>query len=407
LISFFASSNKLTITAGADSNLQTLKVNDKTDLQIKKSKEKGTVDLTKIEKKVNDLFKITSPKSNLTFGSDGVYAITADGYFLPAIVNSVELDDFADFEEISQNVDYILTTLPPVKSGDWIQANVTIDPKLISIVKDSVFFSLEIPELDKHGGSLEIANLDIILKDKAVPTSTPAPTSTPKPTAVPTSKPTLVPTKVVPTTAGSTGSPLNSSELETEPTEVKMSLIQRFFNLFKKNKIEPTSTPTFIEIETISPTMIPVVTETGVPSISPTPTSTPSATPTITPTLTVTPTGSTGSPSSISPTPTLIIEAEVVLEPIESEVPFWQRIKNFFGQMIKRPMPTMTPEPSIAPTLTPVVTATGTPTPEFCLSTTYKLAIGVSFWGKDNCSICYCEAGAKIRCDSKNCIKKP
>jgi hypothetical protein len=366
VVTFYTSSNKLTMTAGSDKFLQTLKINDKTDLQIKKAKEKGTVDLSKIEKKKDELFKVTSPKSNITFSSDGVYAMTADGYFLPAIANSVDLSDFTDFEEINANVDYILTTLPPVKSGDWIQASVNIDPKLISIAKDSVFFSLEIPELDKHGGSLEIAAMDIILKDRAAATPTPVPTktlkSTVKPTIVPSKKttPTVEPELAIPT--------LVPAEMGQGEEEIKpQNVIQKFINwvkwLFVRNEIPVDE----VTSEEVGPTV------------------------TVTITATITPAASTISGSKVTPTATKAPTATPTVKPTAT------------------PAPSTTPAVTKAPvpTLSAIALPTGANSNYCQVTNTFKIGIGGSYWYKDNCSVCTCGPGAKISCDSKNCVKKP
>jgi len=274
-VTFFVSADKLAITAINNTGIQTIKINNKGTLEIKKAKEKGIIDLSKIEKKTKDLYQISVPKNNLSFNSDGFYAFSADGFFFPKVIKSVDLSDFADFEDVSANVDFILTTLPQTKEAKgWLETSVNISPKNIALPKDLIYFSLEIPELDKHGGSMEINGFDIILKDKAiitpqatkVPTLAPTATPTATPTAIPTVKPTntpiptLTPTSTPTPTAVATSVPSISPTATlipvptaNQPTPSKFNLVDWFKSLLPKVAV-PTITLPF---ETPTPTATP------------------------------------------------------------------------------------------------------------------------------------------------------
>jgi len=54
----------------------------------------------------------------------------------------------------------------PKKEGDWFTAEAYFDLKDIKVDNDTLYFSLEVPQIAKYGGELEIDYLDISLSDK-------------------------------------------------------------------------------------------------------------------------------------------------------------------------------------------------------------------------------------------------
>ncbi|MBU1085395.1 LytR C-terminal domain-containing protein, partial [Patescibacteria group bacterium] len=64
-------------------------------------------------------------------------------------------------------VDYILTGYQlPKEEGKWFIAEVYFDLKDIKVEGDTLYFSLEVPQIAKYGGQLEIDYLDISLGTK-------------------------------------------------------------------------------------------------------------------------------------------------------------------------------------------------------------------------------------------------
>ncbi len=174
----YTDSKKVIARTLHDASFQKIKLDAKTDLDINKSKVDFNFNLDKLSKnKAKDgLFELMIPKNDLTITTDGYLALTRGGYFTPQIMKSSDLSDFTELAEVKKQFDYILTSLPSYsKKGDWYEVATNFDARDITIAKDSLFFSLEIPELDKHGGSLDIAAFDITLKDKSL--VKPSPTS--------------------------------------------------------------------------------------------------------------------------------------------------------------------------------------------------------------------------------------
>ena len=324
----YTSAPKITLETAHDTSVQTVQLNNAVDLPVTKASQKYPFDLSKMSSKdKNDLYHLYSPNNDLIVTGEGYYAFSPDSFFTPNIINAVNLTDFVDSTEISNGVDYILTTLSPVKSEDgWLVSTANINPRNISLAKDNVFFSLEIPDLDKHGGSLEINTFDVTVTDK-----------------------TLVPTPSMSQTAN-------------------LTLVVKKESLFDKVKAlfaRPTTTPTI----TPTPTM---VTPTATPSATSTPTLTPTSTPSL-PTNTTAPTDTPAPTSTVAPTntvaptatpivkivlpnsevtPTIIMTSKTAV-PVES---LFSRVANFFKSIFASKKSTIT-SVAVLPTISPTPTA--------------------------------------------------
>lgn len=166
---FYTDSTKITTSTSWDDSIQSLKVDDKADLEIKNIKDKFDFDLTKVikDKAKNELYKIKSPKGRMYFGTDSYFSFSADSFFDPEIIKIQKITANDSQTDIEQNFDYVLTTAPQVKSqADWLVSDLDIGTSEFKFNGDKIFFSLEIPDLDKQGGSLEIKDLKVSLVSK-------------------------------------------------------------------------------------------------------------------------------------------------------------------------------------------------------------------------------------------------
>lgn len=180
---------------------QTLKINDTFDLKLTDPDQNTTTDLEKLTNLKYDskkIFKIYSPKNDIAYSGGGYFAFSPEQLFDPEIIHFTDLNTIDN----PDNVDYVLTTLPPAKQeGDWLVSEVNFDPKDINVTGDKLYFSLEMPDLAKYSGELEIDSFEVevntkgVLSDKfakkvtptltLIPTISPTPTVTPKTTSNP------------------------------------------------------------------------------------------------------------------------------------------------------------------------------------------------------------------------------
>lgn len=160
---------KLTASTSWGDSLQTLTLDDKTDLVIKDIKNKFDFNLATLapKKAVNDLFKITTPKGNVNLNVAGYLAFSPESYFNPQLIRGEVLSSSDTAASLEKEFDFILTSLRPVTLKDgWLMAEANFNPADLQLTGEKIFFSLEVPELDKHGGSLEIGGLDVSLSSK-------------------------------------------------------------------------------------------------------------------------------------------------------------------------------------------------------------------------------------------------
>ena len=152
----------LVLTIGAKDYLQTVKLDESVALEIKKEREKYIFDLPKLSSN-NNLHKLEIPSPHIYLSSSGYFAFSPEEYFDPELpLYGVNLNNLTSLDE----VDYLLTSVPKARQeGEWFINEVTIDSKDIEIDENKkLYFSLEIPDLQEEGGSLEIESFDIEVK---------------------------------------------------------------------------------------------------------------------------------------------------------------------------------------------------------------------------------------------------
>lgn len=167
--SFYTDSSKITTSTSWAESIQNLKVDDKADLAIKDIKNKFDFNLAQIMKgkPEDELYKITSPKGNVNFGTSGYFSFSADSFFNPEIIKSQKLTASDTQADIEQNLDFVLTTVPQVKEDNyWLVSDLNLNPADYNLTGDKIFFSFEIPNLDKQGGSLELGEMTVSLTSK-------------------------------------------------------------------------------------------------------------------------------------------------------------------------------------------------------------------------------------------------
>jgi len=143
-------------------NLQTINLDDKIPLEIKKEGGTYNFDLPVLSPGNNPHnLEIPSPRVYIT--STGYFAFSPEEYFDPEVpLPGVDLNTITSLDE----VDYLLTSILKARQeGEWLINEITIDGKDIRIDENKkLYFSLEVPDLQKEGGSLEIESFDIEVK---------------------------------------------------------------------------------------------------------------------------------------------------------------------------------------------------------------------------------------------------
>lgn len=167
--------------------------------------------------KAATLHQITSPKDDVTLVNEGYFAFSPDSYFLPEIVKTISINDFIDSTMLSNSLDMVLTNMPDFwTDGNYRQTEFTLTSADFNSISDGyLYFSLDVPHLEKFGGSLELKNLDLSLVG-GIPTPTNAPilqsTSTPAPTLPAKASATAGPTSV-PTSTGEPACVVNDQKI--------------------------------------------------------------------------------------------------------------------------------------------------------------------------------------------------
>lgn len=188
-ISLYTKTSPLTLTSVHKESLQAVKLNDIIPLELTKERENHVFDLNKLvkDKKSNEFYKLETPKTDVIFSNTGYFAFSPEQYFDPEIIYGTNLNTVASLDEI----DYILTSVPKAtQEGDWLVSEVIFDTKDIKLDENKkLYFSLEMPDLAKYSGELEIdsfeveVNLKGALSDKFSKKPTNTPTNIPTPSA--------------------------------------------------------------------------------------------------------------------------------------------------------------------------------------------------------------------------------
>lgn len=163
----WTSAKKVFVVTAHKEGFQTIKLDDKYSLEIKEDGKVYGFDLESLtgKKGIAGLYKLESPKNDLAISGAGYFSFSEDTFFLPEIVKGIELNDLGNLD----NVDYLLTSYTyPKKEGDWLIAEAELNPKDLKIDGNKLYFSLEIPQISKYGGELEIDYLEIVVKNRGI-----------------------------------------------------------------------------------------------------------------------------------------------------------------------------------------------------------------------------------------------
>jgi len=235
--------SSLNVMTVHDGGLQTVKLDGQYDLKIEQIDKRYSFDLAELtgSKAGGKIYKLEAPKNDLMIGGNGYFSFSKEAFFLPEIVKTEKLNDLENLDK----VDYILTGYKlPKKEGDWFTAEAYFDLKDIKVDNDTVYFSLEVPQIAKYGGELEIDYLDINVGTKEA----------------------LVKTEKITDSQVEKQNILQKSKtwVATKFSQLKNWLSNSWQNLFKK-------TPATIVITKPSPTLMPSPTTPPAPSTSPSP----------------------------------------------------------------------------------------------------------------------------------------
>lgn len=165
-VTFWTNSKNLTIYTWYEDRLQTVKLDGKYNLEIKEKDKQYKFDLELLSKKSDDsLYEITSPKNDIIVKGDGYFSFSKESFFDSKGVKSTLLTNLKSLDDI----DYIITGYSQARNEqDWLIAEVAFNPQKLKIDGDKLYFSLEIPELIKYGGALEIDSFEIEIQHKGL-----------------------------------------------------------------------------------------------------------------------------------------------------------------------------------------------------------------------------------------------
>jgi hypothetical protein len=264
--SVWTNAGKITMTTWHEESLQTAKLNGNIELQIKERNKKYAFDLAELtnQKDISALFRLDFPKNDAIIEAAGYFAFNKDSFFYPDVISSIQLSSLDNIND----ADYVLSSYKKAKpDGDWLVAQVSFDPKDIKINGDKLFFSLEMPDLAKYGGELEIDSLEIQAQSKGILESSIQKAETP---------PSNIPKKTT-----SFFTPIQNSISSVGHFFISLPgrLSSWFSNLTKKPTKSPVPTPTrkpslfFISPspQRSSPTPIPTKSPSLTPATPPTP----------------------------------------------------------------------------------------------------------------------------------------
>lgn len=242
-ITLYTATSPITLTVVHKDYLQTVKLDNTIPLDLKKEGQKYVFDLEKLvkNKKADELYKLETPKTDLSFNSTGYFAFAPEQYFDPEVIHTTDLNTVASIEEI----DYLLTTVPKAtQEGEWLTSEIKFNSQDIKLGENKkLYFSLEMPDLAKYSGELEMAYFTVEVKLKGdlsdtfnqqkitptlIPTIAPSPTLPPNPSPKPTD------------TVSSLG--LNmSTNIIVVNAGAPASFTQKYINLFKSASYQSVS----------------------------------------------------------------------------------------------------------------------------------------------------------------------
>lgn len=183
-VTIYSNSSKITASTSHAGSVQDLSLNGKIKIPIKKASVSYNFDISKLDPS-SKVYYLTAPKSDISFTSSGFFSFSPDSFFLPYYTETTDLKNYPEVTDIQKNLDYIISSAPAIVSHDgWLETSLTVPVKKIANSDGNLYFSLEIPELDKHGGSLEISGLDIVINDRPITPTEVIPTNVPTETPI-------------------------------------------------------------------------------------------------------------------------------------------------------------------------------------------------------------------------------
>lgn len=161
---FWTDAKQITVLTWHQQGIQSLTLNDKENLVVGELGKEYQFDLESLSgNEKSQLYKLNTQKNDLIIKGNGYFSFNESSYFSLGIANSINLVDLDNLD----SVDYILTSYQPARrEGEWYIAETIIDASDIQIDGNKLYFSLEVPNIDKYGGELEIESLEIEVKSK-------------------------------------------------------------------------------------------------------------------------------------------------------------------------------------------------------------------------------------------------
>ncbi|MEM3067676.1 MAG: hypothetical protein QXX91_03390 [Thermoplasmata archaeon] len=100
----------------------------------------------------NELYKLTSPKSDIIVTGQKIFSFSEESYFNPFVADQISYKD--DIEYLEKNADYILIKYSPVKSdGDWKIAAIKFELIGLYINNDKLNMLINTPHLNEERNS--------------------------------------------------------------------------------------------------------------------------------------------------------------------------------------------------------------------------------------------------------------
>ncbi|KKT75307.1 MAG: hypothetical protein UW69_C0017G0018 [Microgenomates group bacterium GW2011_GWA2_44_7] len=162
-VSVWTSSPRVVLSTPHGTALQTITVNGAPAITLDKVGKGFVFEVSSLPLKIatGSAYSLEAPKGDISFTTKEYLAFSEKALFNP--------DPFSNIPLTADNLkstDYILSSYKPAgRDGQWMKAEISINPQLINIENNGrVYFSLEIPDLAKNGGELEIDSLEVQVK---------------------------------------------------------------------------------------------------------------------------------------------------------------------------------------------------------------------------------------------------
>ena len=162
--------NELTVNTNHKDSLQTIKLDNKVNLEINKISSPFVFNFDKIEASksaglsaTETIHTLEMPKNDLPLKGKGYFALTKESFFNPNPLQTVEATTLKLLDSVDYLVGHYNKVAKPDKNG-FYTASIFIDPKDIKIDSNKLFFSLESPDLEKNDGEIVLKNLEVTVE---------------------------------------------------------------------------------------------------------------------------------------------------------------------------------------------------------------------------------------------------